>query len=52
MTHSKYLLLKKKESLSIEEKAKIESIQKVAPFLGDMYRIKEEIRDIFDLIVK
>ena len=48
LTHSKYPLLKKKESLSTEEKAKIESVQKVAPFLGDMYSIKEEIRDIFD----
>ena len=48
LTHSKYPLLKKKESLSTEEKAKIELVQKVTPFLGDMYRIKEEIRDIFD----
>ena len=48
LTHSKYPLLKKKENLSIEEKAKIKSVQKVAPSLGAMYRIKEEIRDIFD----
>lgn len=48
LTHSKYPLLKKKENLSSEEKAKIESVEKVAPELGKMYRIKEEIRDIFD----
>lgn len=48
LTHSKYPLLKKKESLSDEEKAKINSVEEVAPELGLMYRNKEAIRDIFD----
>ena len=48
LTHSKYPLLKKKESLSNEEKDKIKLVQKVAPELGEMYQIKESIRDIFD----
>lgn len=48
LTHNKYPLLKKKENLNSEKKAKIESVEKVAPELGKMYRIKEGIRDIFD----
>lgn len=48
LTHSKYPLLKKKESLNEEEKAKIHSLQKVTPELGEMYRNKEAIRDIFE----
>ncbi|YAF96057.1 MAG: ISL3 family transposase [Nodularia sp. CChRGM 3473] len=48
LTHSKYPLLKKKESLSDEEKAKIYSLQKLAPELEEMYRNKEAIRDIFE----
>lgn len=48
LTHSKYPLLKKKESLNDEEKVKIHSLQKVAPELGEMYRNKEAIRDIFE----
>lgn len=51
LTHSKYPLLKKKESLSDEEKAKIASLQKVAPELGEMYRNKEAIRDIFESLI-
>jgi transposase len=48
LTHSKYPLLKKKENLNPDEKAKIESVEKVAPELGEMYQIKEGIRDIFE----
>jgi transposase len=48
LTHSKYPLLKKKESLSDEEKAKIHSLQNVAPELEEMYQNKEAIRDIFE----
>lgn len=48
LTHAKYPLLKKKESLNHEEKAKIKTIEKVAPELGEMYHDKEAIRDIFD----
>jgi transposase len=48
LTHSKYPLLKKKESLNDQEKAKIHLLQKIAPELGEMYRNKEAIRDIFE----
>jgi len=48
LTHSKYPLLKKKENLNPDEKAKIESVDKVAQELGEMYQIKEGIRDIFE----
>jgi transposase len=48
LTHSKYPLLKKKESLSEPEKSQIDSLQKAAPELGQMYRNKEAIRDIFE----
>lgn len=48
LTHSKYPLLKKKECLSDEEQAQIYLLQKVAPELGEMYRNKEAIRDIFE----
>ncbi len=48
ITHSKYPLLKKKESLSDEEKIKIEEVNKVSPVLGKMYQMKEEIREIFE----
>ncbi len=48
LTHSKYPLLKKKENLNDEEKAKIEEVKKVSPDLGKMYQIKEAIRDLFD----
>ena len=48
LTHSKYALLKKKEKLNDEERAKIESVKKVAPELGEMYQKKEAFRDIFE----
>jgi transposase len=48
LTHSKYPLLKKKQSLNDEEKTKIDSLQIIAPHLGEMYRCKEAIRDIFE----
>lgn len=48
LTHSKYPLLKKKECLSDEEQAQIDLLRKVAPELGEMYRNKEAIRDIFE----
>lgn len=48
LTHSKYPLLKKKECLSEPEQAHIDLLQKVAPELGEMYRNKEAIRDIFE----
>lgn len=48
LTHSKYPLLKKKQNLNEDEKAKIDSFQRIAPHLGEMYRSKEAIRDIFE----
>ena len=48
LTHSKYPLLKKKESLGEEEQAKIEEVKKVSPELGKMYEQKEAIREIFE----
>jgi len=48
LTHSKSPLLKKKECLSHQEQAKIDLLQKVAPELGEMYRNKAAIRDIFE----
>ncbi|WP_414518196.1 ISL3 family transposase [Nostoc sp. PCC 9305] len=48
LTHSKYPLLKKKECLSHEEQAQIDLLREVAPELGEMYRNKEAIRDIFE----
>jgi transposase len=48
LTNSKEPLLKKKDSLNEEEKAKIEEVKKVSPELGKMYGAKEAIRDIFE----
>ena len=49
-THSKYPLFKNKESMSVgnEKKVKIEEVKKVFSVLGKIYKIKEEIRDIFE----
>jgi transposase len=46
--HSKYPLLKKKETLNEKEKEKLEDVGKVAPELKQMYQLKEELRDLFD----
>lgn len=48
ITNSKYSLLKKKEKLNDEEKKRIELIKKLVPDLGEMYRKKESLRDIFE----
>lgn len=48
ITHSKYPLLKKKESLTEAEKIKIKTLKASFPELGKMYDIKEEFRDIFE----
>ena len=45
---SKYPLLKKKEKLNQEEKEKLKEVEKVAPQLMQMYRLKEDLRDIFE----
>jgi transposase len=48
ITHSKYPLLKKKESLNETEKEKLKQVEKVIPELIKMYQIKETFRDIFE----
>lgn len=48
ITHSKYPLLKKKEGLNDEEKAKLQKVKTDFPKLGIMYDIKERLRDIFE----
>lgn len=48
ITHSKYPLLKKKESLNEMEKEKLEQVAKVTPELIKMYQMKETFRDIFE----
>jgi transposase len=47
ITHSKYPLLKRKESLTDRDKEKLEEVEKIAPELMKMYRMKENFRDIF-----
>jgi len=46
--HSKYALLKKKETLNQTELLKLKSLEEVSPGLIRMYREKEQLRDIFD----
>ena len=41
-------MLKKKESLNDQEKAKVETVKSVFPELGKMYESKETLRDIFE----
>ena len=46
---SKYVLLKNKEDLKEPEQEKLKEVEKVAPILGKMHSLKEELRQIFDL---
>jgi len=45
---SKYALLKNKDSLTAAQEEKLKCVQKVSPTLGEMHRLKEEFRDIFE----
>ena len=45
---SKYILLKKEEKLTEEEKEKLKIIKKIFPKLKKMYEKKEEIREIYE----
>ena len=48
ITNSKYSLLKNEKDLNEEQKEKLKQVQKVFPELGDMHRLKEELRKIFE----
>lgn len=45
---SKYVLLRNEEDLEEEGKEKLESIREVVPKLGEMHRLKEKFRDVFE----
>lgn len=48
LKHSKYALLKNESELKEVQKEKIESIRKELPELGEMHRLKEEFRKVFE----
>jgi transposase len=48
ITHSKYPLLKSKENLNEREKDKLAEVEKALPSLMQMYKMKEDFRDIFN----
>ena len=48
LTKSKYVLLKNQEDLDEIEKEKLKEVERVAPVLTEMHRLKEELRDIFE----
>ncbi|MGB3192085.1 transposase [Lyngbya sp. PCC 8106] len=48
LKNSKYPLLKKKEKLNEDEKNKLKEIQQTAPELMEMYKRKEQLRDLFE----
>lgn len=45
---SKYCLLKNEEDLNTEQKKKLKDVKKYFPKLGNMHRLKEELRNIFE----
>jgi transposase len=48
LTKSKYSLLKNEESLTEQQKEKLESVRDVSPNLSKMHALKEEFRNIFE----
>ncbi len=48
LTKSKYVLLKNQEDLKESEQEKLKEVQKVAPVLREMHRLKEQLRNIFE----
>ncbi len=46
--NSKYCLLKNEEDLNSEQKKKLKDVKKYFPKLGNMHRLKEELRNIFE----
>jgi transposase len=45
---SKYVLLKNKEDLVEKEKKKLEEVSNVSTKLGEMHKLKEEFREVFE----
>jgi transposase len=45
---SKYVLLKNKGDLVEKEQKKLEEVSKVSPKLGEMHKLKEEFREVFE----
>ncbi len=48
ITNSKYSLLKNEKDLNEEQKEKLKQVREVFPELGDMHRLKEELRTTFE----
>ncbi len=48
LSKSKYILLKNQEDLKELEQEKLKEVQKVAPVLSEMHRLKEKLRNIFE----
>ena len=48
ITNSKYCLLKNEKDLNDEQKEKLEEVKEVFPELGEMHRLKEEFRNLFE----
>ena len=48
LTKSKYVLLKNQEDLKESEQEKLKEVEKVAPVLREMHRLKEQLRNIFE----
>lgn len=48
LTKSKYALLKNELNLNEQQKIKLEQVKLVAPVLGKMHELKEELRKVFE----
>ena len=48
LAKSKYLLLKNEKDLVEKEKKKLEEVSKVSSLLGEMYKLKEKFRKVFE----
>jgi transposase len=45
---TEYVLLKNEEDLVEKERKKLEEVYKVSPKLGEMHKLKEEFREVFE----
>ena len=48
LAKSKYVLLKNEENLKEEEKTKLKEVFKISSLLGEMHKLKEDFREIFE----
>jgi transposase len=48
LAKSKYVLLKNEESLKEKEKIKLKEVLKISSLLGEMHKLKEDFREIFE----